>query len=65
MMKAITKLYHDSLIAIKAGVPISEITALGLFEKVIKIKYDIPNDKPEMFEQYFADMDKAFRSLAV
>ncbi len=64
MMKAISKLYHNSLIAVRAGVPISRIIALGLFEKVIKIKYDIPNDKPEMFEEYFEDMDNAFRRLA-
>ncbi len=65
MMKAISKLYNNSLVAVKAGVPISDIIALGLFEKMIKIKYDIPNDKPEMFEQYFAEMDEAFRTLAV
>ena len=65
MMKAISKLYNNSLVAVKAGVPISDIMALGLFEKIIKIKYDIPNDKPEMFEQYFAEMDEAFRTLAV
>ena len=65
MMKAISKLYHNSLIAVKAGVPISEITALGLFEKIIKIKYDIPNDKPEMFDEFFTEMDEAFHKLAV
>lgn len=65
MMKAVSKLYNNSLIAVKAGVPMSDITALGLFEKIIKIKYDIPNDKPEMFEEYFSEMDEAFRRLAV
>ena len=65
MMKAISKLYRNALIAIRAGVPISDITSLGLFEKIIKIKYDIPNDKLEMFDDYFAEIDKAFHSLAI
>ncbi len=65
MMKAIVKLYASAMIAIKSGVPISEITALGFFEKLIKMKYDIPNDRPEMFEDYFTEMDEAFRRLSV
>ncbi len=65
MMKAIVKLYNLSLIAVKSGVPISDIIKLGFFEKLIKMKYDIPNDRPEMFEEYYAEMDKAFRKLHV
>ncbi|MBE6901459.1 MAG: V-type ATP synthase subunit A, partial [Ruminococcaceae bacterium] len=65
MMKAISKLYSSALVAIKGGVPISEIMALGFFEKLIKMKYDIPNDRPEMFEQYLAEMDEAFAKLSV
>ena len=65
MMKAISRLYASALVAIKGGVPISAIMALGFFEKLIKMKYDIPNDRPEMFEQYFAEMDEAFAKLSV
>lgn len=65
MMKAIMKLYAGTMIAIKSGVPIAEITALGFFEKLTKMKYDIPNDRPEMFEEYFSQMDEAFRTLSV
>ena len=65
MMKAISKLYSLSLIAVKSGVPIADVIALGFFDKLIKMKYDIPNDRPEMFEEYFAQMDEAFRTLSV
>ncbi len=65
MMKAIIKLYASAMIAIKSGVPIAEITALGFFEKLTKMKYDIPNDRPELFEEYFSQMDEAFRTLSV
>ena len=65
MMKAISKLYSLSLIAVKSGVPITDVIALGFFDKLIKMKYDIPNDRPEMFEEYFAQMDEAFHTLSV
>ena len=65
MMKVISKLYSSALVAIKSGVSISAIMALGFFEKLIKMKYDIPNDRPEMFEQYLAEIDEAFAKLSV
>ena len=52
MMKVILLLYHKSLEAIEAGTPISEIMTYGFFDKLTKMKYDIPNDKPEMFDDY-------------
>ena len=64
-MKAIIKLYTHAMIAIKSGVPIAEITALGFFERLNKMKYDIPNDKPEMFDLLFTEIDEAFRALSV
>lgn len=60
MMKAILLLYHNSLNAINGGTPISEIISYGFFDKLIKMKYDIPNDKPEMFEEYFNMINKRF-----
>lgn len=49
MMKAILKLYDRSREAVDRGVPFSKIAATGIFEKVIKMKYEIPNDKPKLF----------------
>ena len=62
MMKLIVKLYHKSLDAIGRGVMLSTIEQTGLFDKLIKVKYDIPNDKPEMFAQYAAQIDEAFEN---
>ena len=36
----------------------------GFSEKLIKIKYDIPNDKPELFEQYSRQMAEWYSSAA-
>ncbi|MBQ7782721.1 MAG: V-type ATP synthase subunit A, partial [Oscillospiraceae bacterium] len=49
MMKAILKLYDDCRSAVDKNVPLGRILSTGIFEKVIKMKYDIPNDKPQMF----------------
>ena len=29
----------------------------NIFEKVIAIKYDVPNDKPELFDTYIQAID--------
>ena len=60
MMKAILMLYHKALEAISTGTPISEIMSYGLFDKLIKMKYDIPNDKLEMFDDYFSMINEKF-----
>ena len=57
MMKVILHLYKKSKQLISASVPISSIIHTGLFDKLIKMKYDIPNDKPEMFDDYMKDID--------
>lgn len=63
MMKAILHLYTRSRLIIAAAIPISEITSLGLFEKLAKMKYDIPNNKPELFDTLIEDIDKALATL--
>ena len=63
MMKVITKLYHEAGDAIKKGVLFSEIVKTGVFDKLIKIKYDIPNDKPEMFDDYEKEIDDIIGKL--
>ena len=63
MMETILLLYHNALSAIKALVPMSEILSCGMFEKVIKIKYDIPNDKPELFSILNTEITDTFSKL--
>lgn len=63
MMKVIIKLYDMALDAIKNGILFSEIVKTGIFDKLIKIKYDIPNDKPEMFNDYEKEIEEIFEKL--
>lgn len=64
MMKCILELYHKSLEAIAHGTLISTIMTYGKFDKLTKMKYDIPNDKIEMFDQYIKEIDADFEEIA-
>ena len=64
MMKVIIKLYDTALKAVKNGILFSDIVKTGIFDRLIKIKYDIPNDKPEMFKDYEKEIDEIFEKLS-
>ena len=63
MMKTILHLHKKAKHLITAAIPISRVLELGLFDKLTKMKYDIPNDKPEMFDAYLKEIDQAIDSL--
>ena len=57
MMRIILLLHKQARRLISAGVPISSILATGLFDKLVKMKYDIPNNKLEMFDEYAQEIE--------
>ena len=57
MMKTILHLYNSAKKLIAISKPISAITNSGLYEKLIKMKYDIPNNRLEMFDDYVTEID--------
>ncbi len=63
MMKTILHLYSCAQKALEKQIPVSRILATGMFDKLIKMKYDIPNDKPELFDSYNDEITKVFDSL--
>ena len=63
MMKMILSFYEKAKAALAKGITASQILELGWAEKLIKIKYDIPNDKPEMFRDYELEMRADFEKL--
>lgn len=65
MMRVIVELYHQSLDALKNGVMLSDILALGLFDKAVKMKYDIPNDSLDMFNEYLKEIEEKIGALSV
>lgn len=63
MMQVILYLYDKSKEVIAKEIPISKLLALGIFDKLTKMKYDIPNDKLEMFDDYTKEIDEKINSL--
>ncbi|SEK38577.1 V-type ATP synthase subunit A [Ruminococcus albus] len=65
MMKAILRFFELSKDALAEGVAIDRIMSNGWADKLIKIKYDIPNDKLEMFDDYERDMNEWYKNAEV
>lgn len=63
MMETILYLYEKSRALINRGMPVSVLKEDNIFEKVISIKYDVPNNKPELFEQYRKDIDRFYDNV--
>ena len=63
MMKLIVDFYELAKKALADGNAYDKILSLGWSDKIVKVKYDIPNDKPEMFEQYTQQMTADFDGL--
>ena len=57
MMDIILYLYKKCRELVARGMPMSVLKAEGIFEKVIAIKYDVPNDKLELFDEYMKKID--------
>ena len=36
---------------------------LGLFDKLVRMKYEIPNDKPELFDRLIEEIDQKLGAL--
>ncbi|WP_373212286.1 V-type ATP synthase subunit A [Ruminococcus sp. 5_1_39BFAA] len=63
MMETILYLYEKSRALINRGMPVSVLKEDNIFEKVISIKYDVPNNKPELFDQYRQDIDRFYNNV--
>ena len=64
MMEVIFRLYDGARELIAKSVPLSQIKATGIFEKLIRMKYEIPNDDMSQFEEYGHAIDKAIASVS-
>ncbi len=62
MMHAILHLYHKCRQIVALQVPMSKLISTGLFDKLVKMKYDVPNDKISMLDDYIGEIDKTLAS---
>ncbi len=64
MMAVIFRLYDGARGLIAKSIPLSQIRATGIFDKLIRMKYEIPNDDISQFDGYDAAVDEAISSVA-
>ena len=56
-------LYKTSRKLVAMGMPMSVLKAEGIFEKVIAIKYDVPNDNLQLLDLYKLDIDDFYNRV--
>ena len=64
MMEVIFRLYAGARGLIGKSVPLSQIKATGIFDKLVRMKYEIPNDDMSQFAEYRQAVDEAIASVA-
>ena len=63
MMEIILYLYEKARALVNRGMPISVLKEDNIFERIISIKYDVPNNDLDKFEQYRKDIDNFYNNV--
>ena len=63
MMELILYLNQKSKALVAMGMPMSVLKSENIFEKIIAVKYDVPNDKLEMFDDYHRSIDEFYENV--
>ena len=63
MMQTILRLYDGVKEAVDRAVPLSQFTATGVFDSLVKMKYEIPNDDLSGFSRYEQEIDAALAKV--
>ena len=63
MMRVILHLHHGALRLVNRQVPLSKLLATGLFDKAVKMKYDIPNAHIELLDGYITEIDNTLSAI--
>lgn len=63
MMGIILYLYDKALALVSQAVPISDMIATGLFDKLATMKYEVANDNLEKFNDYRKEIDDKFSAF--
>ena len=63
MMQMILRLYDGAKEGIDRSIPLSQYIATGVFDAVVKMKYEIPNEDLSKFDDYAALIDNALEQV--
>ena len=60
MMEVILYLYKKSRALVGMGMPVSVLREEKIFDRIISIKYDVPHDRLDMFDDYMKQIDQFY-----
>ena len=63
MMDVILYLYKKSRDLVAMGMPMSVLKAEGIYERVIAVKYDVPNDNLQLLDLYKREIDDFYNRV--
>lgn len=63
MLKVIDRLYDKAYKCVKIGAPVSKVKNDDLFYKITTMKYNVPEDKLEMFDELIKEIDSFYDGL--
>ncbi len=63
MMEVILHLYERCRALVEMGMPMALLRESDVFEKIIAVKYDVPNREPERFAEYDAMIEAFYQQL--
>ena len=63
MMETILYLYEKCRALVNRGTPVSVLKEDNIFERIIAIKYEVPNKELERFDEYHKDIDRFYDNV--
>jgi len=63
MLKVFDALYENALKCVKMGIPISTIKSQEVMQEVLKMKYEVPNDKVELLDGLINKIAETYSKL--
>jgi len=63
MLKVIDLFYENALMCVKMGIPISTIRSEDVIQDILKMKYDVPNDKVELLDDLMNKIVDTYSNL--
>ena len=63
MMELILRLYDGAKAQLEKDLPLSQLKATGIFDELVRLKYEVPNDALEKFAAYEQQVDDALAQV--
>ena len=63
MMKLVLRLYDGARAQIDKAIPLSQLKATGIFDALVKVKYEVPNGDLSKFADYERAIDEALKTV--